>query len=137
MKKILVTFNNFDKNCREAAETLQEHSFQFAFSPHSRAFLTHEELCGAIGDADAVIAGLGRFDDAVLDCAPKLKVIARCGVGLDGLDLEAARRRGIIVVNTRGSNALAVAEQALGLGVAEQCWLRKFWMFFGKLLRTG
>jgi D-3-phosphoglycerate dehydrogenase len=50
--------------------------------------------------------------------APKLRVIGRAGVGVDNIDAEAATRRGIVVMNTPGANAIAVAELALGLMIA-------------------
>ncbi len=59
-------------------------------------------------------------DDALMEKAPKLRVIGRAGVGVDNVDLEAATRRGIVVMNTPGGNAVAVAEHtfALMLGLA-------------------
>jgi D-3-phosphoglycerate dehydrogenase len=50
--------------------------------------------------------------------APKLRVIGRAGVGVDNIDAEAATRRGIVVMNTPGANAVAVAELTLGLMIA-------------------
>jgi len=51
-----------------------------------------------------------QVDDALLEHAPKLRVIGRAGVGVDNIDTEAATRRGIVVMNTPGANAVAVAE---------------------------
>jgi D-3-phosphoglycerate dehydrogenase len=51
-------------------------------------------------------------------CAPKLRVIGRAGVGVDNIDAEAATRRGIVVMNTPGANAVAVAELTIGLMLA-------------------
>jgi phosphoglycerate dehydrogenase-like enzyme len=73
------------------------------------------ELRDAIADVDGVIAGVDRFDAGVIDSASRLRVIARHGVGTDGVDLAAAARRGIVVTNTPGANAEAVAELAIGL----------------------
>ena len=56
-----------------------------------------------------------QVDDALLDRAPKLKVIGRAGVGLDNIDLDACRRRGITVVYTPDANTQAVVEYVLGL----------------------
>jgi D-3-phosphoglycerate dehydrogenase len=56
--------------------------------------------------------------DALLEHAPKLRVIGRAGVGVDNIDADAATRRGIVVMNTPGANAIAVAELTLGLMLA-------------------
>ena len=111
MKKILVTFDNFDKNCPEAYHLLQHHGFEFSLSqqPHC----TREQLYKNGADADAIIAGLDTFDTDAFSHMPKLKILARMGVGFDRVDLEAARDAGIYVTTTRGGNAIAVAEQAL------------------------
>lgn len=65
----------------------------------------------ALRRADAVLVRSGtRVDQALLDAAPCLRAIARAGVGLDNVDVEAATRRGIAVMNTPGGNANAAAE---------------------------
>ena len=53
-----------------------------------------------------------------MEHAPKLRVIGRAGVGVDNIDAEAATRRGIVVMNTPGANAVAVAELTIGLMLA-------------------
>jgi D-3-phosphoglycerate dehydrogenase / 2-oxoglutarate reductase len=84
--------------------------------------LTHDQvknLPEALADADAlVVRSAVQVDDALLAAAPKLRVIGRAGVGVDNIDAEAATRRGIVVMNTPGANAIAVAELALGLMIA-------------------
>ena len=59
-----------------------------------------------------------QVDEALLAAAPKLRVIGRAGVGVDNIDAEAATRRGIVVMNTPGANAVAVAELTLALMLA-------------------
>jgi D-3-phosphoglycerate dehydrogenase len=59
-----------------------------------------------------------QVDDALMAHAPKLRVIGRAGVGVDNIDAEAATRRGIVVMNTPGANAVAVAELTIGLMIA-------------------
>ena len=84
--------------------------------------LTHDQvknLPEALADADAlVVRSAVQVDDALMAAAPKLRVIGRAGVGVDNIDAEAATRRGIVVMNTPGANAIAVAELALGLMIA-------------------
>jgi D-3-phosphoglycerate dehydrogenase len=78
-----------------------------------------EGLPAALADADAlVVRSAVQVDDALLEHAPKLRVIGRAGVGVDNIDAEAATRRGIVVMNTPGANAVAVAELTLGLMIA-------------------
>jgi D-3-phosphoglycerate dehydrogenase / 2-oxoglutarate reductase len=84
--------------------------------------LTHDQiknLPGALSDADGlVVRSAVQVDDALLASAPKLRVIGRAGVGVDNIDADAATRRGIVVMNTPGANAIAVAELTLGLMIA-------------------
>lgn len=76
------------------------------------------DLRSLLHGADAWIAGTGPVTEEHLDAAPRLRVIARYGVGTEAIDLDAARRRGIPVTNTPGANADAVADHALGLMLA-------------------
>jgi len=85
--------------------------------------LTHDQLPdglpAALSDADAlVVRSAVQADDALMEHAPKLRVIGRAGVGVDNIDAEAATRRGIVVMNTPGANAVAVAELTIGLMLA-------------------
>ncbi len=76
-------------------------------------------LPAALADADALIVRSAVQADAeLLEHAPKLRLIGRAGVGVDNIDTAAATRRGIVVMNTPGANAVAVAELTLGLMVA-------------------
>ncbi|HTW62002.1 MAG TPA: phosphoglycerate dehydrogenase [Terracidiphilus sp.] len=76
-------------------------------------------LAAALAEADAlVVRSAVQVDDALLSHARKLRVIGRAGVGVDNIDAEAATRRGIVVMNTPGANAVAVAELTLGLMLA-------------------
>ncbi len=76
------------------------------------------ELRGMLHGTDAWIAGTGPITDEHLAAAPKLKIIARYGVGTEAVDLAAAAARGIPVTNTPGANADAVADHAVGLMLA-------------------
>src|SRR5215813_9166064 len=76
-------------------------------------------LAGALADADALIVRSAVDVNAtVLRGASKLRVIGRAGVGVDNIDLEAATKAGIAVMNTPGANAIAVAEHTLALMLA-------------------
>ena len=85
--------------------------------------LTHDQLPdglpAALADADAlVVRSAVQVDDALMEHAPKLRVVGRAGVGVDNIDANAATRRGIVVMNTPGANAVAVAELTIGLMLA-------------------
>jgi D-3-phosphoglycerate dehydrogenase len=72
-----------------------------------------------LADADAlVVRSAVQADAKLLESAPKLRVIGRAGVGVDNIDTDAATHRGIVVMNTPGANAVAVAELTVGLMIA-------------------
>jgi D-3-phosphoglycerate dehydrogenase len=78
-----------------------------------------ESLAKELADADAIVVRSATFVDAALmDKAPKLRAVGRAGVGVDNVALDAATKRGIVVMNTPGGNAVAVAEHTLGLMLA-------------------
>ncbi len=77
------------------------------------------QLLPALVDADAVIIRSATTIDAeALEHAPRLRVIARAGVGLDNVDVEAATRAGVMVVNAPTSNIVSAAEHAVALLLA-------------------
>jgi len=85
--------------------------------------ITHDQLpdglAAALANADAlVVRSAVQVDDALMAQAPKLRVVGRAGVGVDNIDADAATRRGIVVMNTPGANAVAVAELTIGLMLA-------------------
>ena len=76
-------------------------------------------LLPALADADAVIVrSATRIDAEALAHAPRLRVVARAGVGLDNVDVEAATKAGVMVVNAPTSNIVSAAEHAVGLLLA-------------------
>ncbi len=76
-------------------------------------------LAAELADADAlVVRSAVQADAKLLESAPKLRVIGRAGVGVDNIDTDASTRKGIVVMNTPGANAIAVAELTIGLMVA-------------------
>ena len=75
-----------------------------------------EKLLAAVPEADALLVRSATTVDAeVFDAAPKLKIVARAGVGLDNVDVDAATERGVLVVNAPTSNIHSAAEHALAL----------------------
>jgi len=70
----------------------------------------------ALADADALIVRSAvKANSVLIDQAKKLRVIGRAGVGVDNVDIDAATKRGIVVMNTPGGTAIAVAELAIGM----------------------
>src|SRR5580704_1063787 len=75
-----------------------------------------KEYAKHLAGAEALIVRSAvQVNQAVLDQAPKLRVIGRAGVGVDNVDLAAATAAGVLVMNTPGGNAVSVAEQTLAL----------------------
>ncbi|WP_456472440.1 phosphoglycerate dehydrogenase [Methanocaldococcus sp.] len=81
--------------------------------------LSKEELLKKIEDADVLVVRSGtKVDKEVIEHAKKLKIIGRAGVGVDNIDLDAATKKGIIVVNAPDSSSISVAELTMGLMLA-------------------
>lgn len=72
-------------------------------------------LLKAVADADALIVRSDKVTEAVVEAAPKLKIVVRAGAGFDNLDLAACTSHKVVAMNTPGQNSNAVAELALGL----------------------
>lgn len=76
---------------------------------------TRQDLLEAVKDAEGLIVRSDKITADIMDAAPNLKVIVRAGAGYDNIDLEAATRHGICVMNTPGQNSNAVAELVFGM----------------------
>lgn len=112
--KVLVTPTTFGMHDPRLKTFLEQSVGEVLYNPFPRA-LNSEELIPLVKGVDGFIAGLDRIDASVIQAAGRLKVIARYGVGLDNVDMEAATAKGIVVTNTPGANSAAVAELALAL----------------------
>ena len=89
------------------------------FVVEEKAGLKPDELKKHLIDADAlIIRSQTKVTADLIDAASKLKVIARAGVGIDNVDVEAATKRGIVVMNTPGGNTLSTAEHTFSLIMA-------------------
>jgi D-3-phosphoglycerate dehydrogenase len=108
------TFGRGDPDLKSAVER----SVGSAIYNTSGRPLGAKELMPLVADIDGWIAGLDRIDADVIAAAPRLKVIARYGVGVDRVDVPAATRQGVVVTNTLGANAAAVAEHTIALMLA-------------------
>ena len=78
-------------------------------------YVSKEALLQAVADADAMIVRSDIVDAEVFEAAKQLRIVVRAGAGYDNIDLEAATRHGVCVMNTPGQNSNAVAELVFGL----------------------
>jgi D-3-phosphoglycerate dehydrogenase / 2-oxoglutarate reductase len=101
------------------AEAVAQEGIELLRAHHEvdeRPGLTRDELCSILPDYDAlVVRSQVQVDAALIAAAPRLVVIGRAGVGVDNVDLEAATRAGIVVVNAPTGNTIAAAEHTLAL----------------------
>jgi len=112
--RVLVTPTTFGKGDPALRSTLEKTVGEVIFNPMARP-LRPSELLPLVKEVDGWIAGLDQIDSSVIEAAGRLQVIARYGVGVDQVDVEAATQRGIVVTNTPGANSVAVAELAIAL----------------------
>ena len=117
MPKVLITSQSFRRASPEHERRVVDAGCEIVPSPFPRA-ATEDELIPLVGDVDGILAGTDSFTRRVLDAAPRLKVIARIGVGYDAVDLAAADALGIWVTVTPGTNEHSVADAALTLILA-------------------
>lgn len=80
-------------------------------------YLAETELRKAVADADGLIVRSDLIGQEILDAAQKLKIVVRAGAGYDNIDTAYASKKGVVVMNTPGQNANAVAELAVGLAI--------------------
>ena len=114
---VLVASRSFGRHCPEALEQMRAAGCVFLPNTFDRA-PSEDELIRSIGEVDALISGTEPVTARVLAAAPRLKVIAKHGVGYDNIDLEAARACGIPVAVAGGAITASVADMAMGLLLA-------------------
>lgn len=118
MPKIAVATSSFDVRASAALATLRSNGFEITTNPHGRRLSESEAIALLGAGVVGVIAGTEPLSRRVIGAAQDLLVISRCGIGLDNVDLQAARERGIDVYNTPEAPSQAVAELAMGLMLA-------------------
>jgi D-3-phosphoglycerate dehydrogenase len=110
VSKVLITTSSFGLGNFAQAKSLHDAGISIEMNPHGRR-LSEDEVAELVAtDVIAILAGLEPLTDRVLSNAKSLRVIARCGTGLDSVDLQAASRLGIDVFNTPDAPTQAVAE---------------------------
>ncbi len=109
--KVLVS----DKLSEDGLEVFRKAGFDVDHLPE----ITQEEILNTIHEYDAwVVRSRSRATAPILEKADKLRVIGRAGVGIDNVDVDAASKRGIIVMNTPGGNTISTAEHAISMMMA-------------------
>jgi D-3-phosphoglycerate dehydrogenase len=106
--KVLIS----DKMDPKAAAIFRDRGIQVDEKPG----LTPDELAAIVGDYDGLaIRSATKVTKAILDAAPRLKVVGRAGIGVDNVDIPAATARGVVVMNTPFGNSITTAEHAIAL----------------------
>jgi D-3-phosphoglycerate dehydrogenase len=114
---IFVALSTFAADDTRPLERLEASGHPFRRHTTGKRITTGELLRDG-ADASVILAGVEPYDSATLAQLPALRCISRCGVGVDAIDLAAARQRGVAVANTPGIPTEAVAELALAMFLA-------------------
>lgn len=115
--KVVISAPSFGHTGGDATGLLLEAGCEIVSNP-TDATLTEEAMAGLVGDADAIIAGMESITARVLGAAPRLKIVARRGVGYETVDLDAATRAGVPVTITAGALTDTVADHTMALLLA-------------------
>jgi phosphoglycerate dehydrogenase-like enzyme len=114
---VVVTFPSFDVDDPESAGVLIAAGLEIRLSPKTGA-RTPVDVVTVMADAVAGIVSTDPFDDRVFAACPRLRVLARTGVGVDSIDIDAATAAGVVVTTTPGVNNEVVADHTLALILA-------------------
>jgi D-3-phosphoglycerate dehydrogenase len=101
-----------DPSIRHEAVTLLREHFEVEIL---EAYPSEQRFAAAAREASGILARLGTVTRGVIEAAPQLRIVARHGVGVDAVDLDAATEHGIVVTTTGAANAAAVAEYTFAL----------------------
>jgi len=114
MKKVYVTPRSISLNGHPSLEKLKEREFEIILGPAGKR-PTEEDQLKILPHCVAYLAGTEPITEKVLKTAKKLRIISRNGVGIENIDLNAAKQLNIEIATTPGSNAQGVAELAVSL----------------------
>ncbi|MEK6736486.1 MAG: phosphoglycerate dehydrogenase [Pseudomonadota bacterium] len=118
MNKFVISTSSFDIDNNPPVQHLRQKGMQIILNPHKRK-LTEDEIIELLSDGVVgLIAGIEPLTERVFQSAKSLRVVSRCGTGMDTVDQTAAQKQGIAVFNTPEAPAQAVAELTLGLMLA-------------------
>ena len=115
--KVLVTPRSYGKTNPTLFEQLKNAGLEVVRN-ETGGILDKETMKRLLSDCDGLIVGVDPVDAEVISAAPKLKAVAKYGVGVDNIDAAACQARGISVSRTVGANSTAVADYAMALILA-------------------
>ena len=115
MKKVLITPRSFGKyNREELIEKLRQHGIEPVFNPYG-TIMNEQQMRSALQDMDGLIVGVDPVSEEALRQAPRLRAIAKYGVGIDNIACAYAQENNIAISRTVNANANAVADYAMTL----------------------
>ena len=115
--KVLVTPRSYGKTDPQLFDMLKNAGLEVVRN-ETGGILDKETMKTLLADCDGIIVGVDPLDAEVIAAAPKLKAIAKYGVGVDNIDMDACKERDIKVSRTVGANSVAVADYAMALILA-------------------
>jgi len=117
MKIVLTSPSSFGEISKEPFDLLKKNGFEVINNPFGRR-LNENEVIDLAKYCIGIVAGVEPLTKKVIDALPKLKCISRVGVGMDNVDLDYAKERGITVTNTPDGPTQSVAELTIGMTLA-------------------
>lgn len=136
--EVLVTWPGYDAAGEHQGAALRAAGLSLRLEPKHGA-RTSDDMCKLVAGAAGAIVSTDPFDDEVFACTPNLRVIARVGIGVDSIDLDAATEHGVAVTITPGANETTVADHtiALMLGAVRRIGEHDAGVRRGEWRRTG
>lgn len=132
-QRILITPKSFNKYKTVPVQMLQAAGYDVELNETGHT-LTAEEIIAAAGEnVVGIIVGVDPITAEVIDACRDLRAVSKYGVGMDNIDLEHCKERGVAVDNARGTNSISVAELAVGLMFEGA---RRMWQHVSQV-RTG
>lgn len=116
--KVLITPRGFANVGQDIVKKMKAFELDVHYNTMGKAY-THDEFKALAKDVDAIIVGVDKMDKEMMEGCPKLKAVCKFGVGLDNIDLDYAKERGIFVGRCVGTNSRSVAEHVIAMMFAE------------------
>ena len=114
MNKILTSPSSLGQISKEPFELLEKNGYEIINNPYGRK-LTEDEVVEIAKDCIGIVAGVEPLTKKVMDALLNLRCISRVGVGMDSVDLDYAKQKGIVVVNTPDGPTRSVAEMSVAM----------------------
>lgn len=114
--KVLIATRSFGSTSPRPMQMLKDAGVEIVWV-NANSPSVQDEILELVPEASAIIVGLVPITEKIIEKSSKLKIVSMYGVGFNHIDLEAARKKGVIVTNCPGSNDQAVADLTMGLMV--------------------